>query len=411
MRCCSLCVCSFKLLQNLADGEFHADSTPVMAHPSSANAGRYKYELICDWVFRNRQLIDSVECLRYNKSEQIIVEELHMNIQLGKTVRDLRIQAGVTQEDLANHLGVSMQAISRWENSVCYPDLEFVPALAAYFGVSTDYLLCVEHTASRKAEEQAVAQWKLAFKSGRHEEALEIAEKALRAMPTNYRLMLCKVQSLFVLAGVAEERADEQEMWRYLSRAEDLICLIVSKCTEGDVRLEALVWMSGLCVMKEDNAGLLKLVSEFPGVKETKRSVLYRFCDFYEFDEAVPGQHAREYLYELFFEFFYCAYRLAKSPATPADERLGLLRQSLELLHIVVGKEEFGEFEYLMDSIYQMLYELTGEERYAAEVGGHQRKYDALPAEYTYRSVFLNGVVFRPAEAIHGMGLDGTEKG
>lgn len=324
-----------------------------------------------------------------------------MNIQLGKILRELRMKAGVTQEELANHLGVSMQAISRWENGACYPDLEFIPALAVYFGVSADLLLCVDHTASKEAEEQAVAQWKLAIKGGRYKESLEIAEKALRAMPTNYRLMLCKAQSLFAFAGVAEERADEQEMWRYLSRAEDLICLIASKCKAGDVRLEALAWMSALCVMKGDNAGLLKLVSEFPGVRESKRSMLYRLC---EFNEAVPGQYAREYLYELFFEFFYCAYSLAKSSSVSESERKDLLQQSLELLHIVVGKEEFGEFEYLMDSIYQTLYELTGEERYAAEVGRHQQKYDALPSEYTYRSVFLNGVAFRPGEAIHSWG-------
>lgn len=331
-----------------------------------------------------------------------------MNIQLGKAVRELRMQSGVTQEDLANHLGVSMQAISRWENGVCYPDLEFVPALAAYFGVSTDHLLCVDLTASKEAEEQAVAQWKLAFKNGRIEEALEIAEKALRAMPTNYRLMLCKAQSLVLLAGIAEEDwLDEQAMRRYLSRAEDLLCLIITKCPERNLQLEALTWMSGLCAIKGDKNGLLKLVSEFPDVMHSKRSLLYRFCDF---DEAAPGQYCREYLYELFFEFFYCAYQLAKSPSTSEDERKDLLQKSLELLHIVVGKEEFGEFEYLMDSIYQTLYELTGEERYAAEVGLHQQKYDALPAEYTYRSVFLNGVVFRPAEAVHGIEWDGTEK-
>ncbi len=331
-----------------------------------------------------------------------------MNIQLGKNVRDLRMKAGVTQEELANHLGVSMQAVSRWENGACYPDLEFIPAIAVYFGVSTDLLLGVDHTASKEAEEQAVVQWKRAFKNGRIEEALEIAEKALRAMPTNYRLMLCKAQSLVLLAGVAEEEwLDEQAMRRYLSRAEDLIHLIVSKCSDGAIRFEALTWMSGLCLVKEDKAGLLKLVEEFPGVRESKRSLLYRFC---EFDEAVPGQYSREYLYELFFEFFYCAYSLAKSPSTPTEERKDLLQQSLELLHIVVGKEEFGEFEYLLDSVYQSLYELTGEERYAAEIGRHQQKYDALPAEFTYRSVFLNGVVFRPTEAIHGIEWDGTEK-
>ncbi len=64
-----------------------------------------------------------------------------MNCNIGKTIRTLRLQHNLTQEQLADQLGVSYQSVSRWENSVTYPDIELLPALARCFSVSVDALL------------------------------------------------------------------------------------------------------------------------------------------------------------------------------------------------------------------------------------------------------------------------------
>lgn len=63
-----------------------------------------------------------------------------MNIELGKKIRELRKSREMTQEELADKLGISSQAISKWENGSCYPDMEQVPILANFFGVSLDKL-------------------------------------------------------------------------------------------------------------------------------------------------------------------------------------------------------------------------------------------------------------------------------
>ena len=64
-----------------------------------------------------------------------------MNLKLGENIRNLRLQHKLTQEQLADRLGVSYQSVSRWENDVTYPDIEFLPAIARQFSVTTDYLL------------------------------------------------------------------------------------------------------------------------------------------------------------------------------------------------------------------------------------------------------------------------------
>lgn len=62
-------------------------------------------------------------------------------VRIGEIIRELRGRKGISQEMLADVCGVSMQAVSKWENGQCYPDITFLPVLAEYFQVSLDYLM------------------------------------------------------------------------------------------------------------------------------------------------------------------------------------------------------------------------------------------------------------------------------
>ena len=61
-------------------------------------------------------------------------------IKLGEKIKTLRKQKNISQEVFANYLGVSFQAVSKWENGNTMPDVTMVPAIASFFGVSTDEL-------------------------------------------------------------------------------------------------------------------------------------------------------------------------------------------------------------------------------------------------------------------------------
>ena len=56
-------------------------------------------------------------------------------------LRELRKASGMTQEQLAAEFGVSVQAVSKWENDLSCPDITLLPQLARLFGVTTDELL------------------------------------------------------------------------------------------------------------------------------------------------------------------------------------------------------------------------------------------------------------------------------
>ena len=64
-----------------------------------------------------------------------------MNIKIGARIKELRKGKNVTQEQLAEALGLTNQAISRWESESGYPDIEYIIPIANFFKVTANYLL------------------------------------------------------------------------------------------------------------------------------------------------------------------------------------------------------------------------------------------------------------------------------
>lgn len=68
------------------------------------------------------------------------MKELH----IAEAILTRRREKGVTQEELAAYIGVSKASVSKWETGQSYPDITFLPQLAAYFNISIDELVGYE---------------------------------------------------------------------------------------------------------------------------------------------------------------------------------------------------------------------------------------------------------------------------
>lgn len=75
-----------------------------------------------------------------------------MDMTIGKRIATLRKEKGLRQEELAEVLGISGQAVSKWENDQTCPDISLLPPLAKILGVTVDELL------SGKQEDTPVVQ-------------------------------------------------------------------------------------------------------------------------------------------------------------------------------------------------------------------------------------------------------------
>lgn len=90
-------------------------------------------------------------------------------MKIGERIKELRKKQGITQEQLAENLGISFQAVSKWENEVALPDITLVPAIASFFRVTTDYLFDYTIPSDSAIEMQVVRPQK-------YEDANEIIE-------------------------------------------------------------------------------------------------------------------------------------------------------------------------------------------------------------------------------------------
>ena len=96
-----------------------------------------------------------------------------MEQTIGKRIAENRKRLGLTQDALAEQLGVTAQAVSKWENDQSCPDITMLPKLAEIFGTTTDALLGFEtvHTAevvtdTEEKEEAGDNKWEITWDAG-----------------------------------------------------------------------------------------------------------------------------------------------------------------------------------------------------------------------------------------------------
>lgn len=124
-----------------------------------------------------------------------------MELKIGNNIKRLRREKDVTQEDFAELLGVSSQSVSRWENGVCYPDMELIPAIANYFGVSVDELFGCQYDREKRIE--AIIAKVDAMDIGHDgddgwvDEAVAILREGIAEFPGNEQLLITMAETLW----------------------------------------------------------------------------------------------------------------------------------------------------------------------------------------------------------------------
>lgn len=109
--------------------------------------------------------------------------------RFGERLKKLRRDKNITQDTLAEYLGISYQAVSKWENNAGYPDISLLPAIAGFFGVSADYLLGIDQENSESKIEKALQDAQKFTHIGEIEKSIHIIEEALKSFPNDHRLL------------------------------------------------------------------------------------------------------------------------------------------------------------------------------------------------------------------------------
>ncbi|MBP3293762.1 MAG: helix-turn-helix transcriptional regulator [Clostridia bacterium] len=327
-----------------------------------------------------------------------------MNLKIGAVIRELRTKHGITQEKLAGHLGISVQAVSRWESETCYPDLEFVPKIANYFRVSADYLLGINQYDTAETAADYERQWTAAVKNADHRLALEIITEALTVMPKNHGLMMKKIMSLLIAAGIAEEENRPEDMEKAIRECETLVNIILTESTSERLRCEAQMYLITIRSLGGEWKNVKKLSDDLPDIRQTKNCQL---ADFYVPSNEEHELCLRTFLHELFFHFFVTSKNLLSLPQLSSEEKAMTAKKLVEILDLVTDGS-YGEFELYLDTVYGILYEQTGNEQYRFAPDYYKRRYEKLPETLVYEKGFFKGCIFEHSQTIRS--VDGSAK-
>lgn len=124
-----------------------------------------------------------------------------MTLSIGENVRRLRGCRGLTQEQFAEILGVSAQAVSRWESRIVYPDLETIPGIANFFGVSLDELTGMDKLREDGNLREIFTRVPVLRADGKLEEAAAELRRGLKLYPNNFGLMSELALTLLRIGG------------------------------------------------------------------------------------------------------------------------------------------------------------------------------------------------------------------
>lgn len=111
-----------------------------------------------------------------------------MNVSLADKLKELRKAKNVSQEKLAEYLGISFQAVSKWENGVTSPDILLLPDIARYYGITVDELLQVEQIDVKKYFEECCRLSTDLFRIGKHDELIPIWVEAHKKLPNDIEI-------------------------------------------------------------------------------------------------------------------------------------------------------------------------------------------------------------------------------
>ena len=180
-----------------------------------------------------------------------------MDILIGKRIKDLRKERHMTQEKLAELIGISFQAVSKWENNIALPDITLVPKLAQIFGVSIDELFSYNQKEIRAEIERYVIDARKYIEND-HEKGRAILEEALKKYPENDILL----DNLLYFLNYS---TDPDETIRIANK-------LIERTTDNSIRYDALRFLAYAYHAKGDTDSAVAALDQLPQIYFTKFS-------------------------------------------------------------------------------------------------------------------------------------------
>ena len=252
-----------------------------------------------------------------------------MSYSFGDNFKAMRKQRDMTQEAVAEALGVSSQAISKWETNVSCPDIQLLPGIADFFGVSVDRLLGHDNSKRDEMIDRVCAESADLIVEGRYREAVPLLREGLLKYPGNEKLMYALAWALSGTGGEYPENYEEAIV---------LYQKILQVGTDTEIRAKAARDLIYRYYTKREIAAAMHYANQLP---------TFEVCKEYNLGRAnlLEGRELSEFLQaniQLFGQaLLECLEYFENEKILTVEEKLPYTTESakrkIELLHEILG--------------------------------------------------------------------------
>ena len=190
-------------------------------------------------------------------------------MNIGQKIKELRQENNLTQEELAEQLGVSPQAISRWENSTTYPDITLLPIIANMFDVTIDYLLDMDSYKMKEELKNIIEQDDKFANQGKVKERENLLLESLKKYPNNWDLK-SRLLRVYHVQTANDEETDEY----YQQKAIELGHNILDKCNVDEYRYRAIQTLCFVYDWTNQTDKAIQIIEKLPDSFITKDSLM-----------------------------------------------------------------------------------------------------------------------------------------
>ena len=320
-----------------------------------------------------------------------------MKLNIGNRIKELRRSKEITQEEFADYLGVSYQSVSRWENGVCYPDMELLPIIADFFNVTVDYLMGVDDAIENERVNRYLDDFQNAISKGDVDSCIEIAREGVNEYPNNYALLNKLMFALFVAGdddGNIPEWKENREKYD-----DEIIRIgerIMKYCDDPDIRFEATARLAFQhCEMGRKKKGR-EVYETLPTIEQCREHNIWWAL---EDDEKLPFLRNKiKKEYELLRSSIWL---LGESGCLSDKDSLAVMKKLYDLQNVVYDNQTtldgWGEarIPFVIAEIYMRLNDVDFAFSYLTKAAEAAKRFDERPEIQQSNSILFGDISVR----------------
>lgn len=317
-----------------------------------------------------------------------------MKLNIGNRIKELRRAKDITQEEFSEYLGVSYQSVSRWENSVCYPDMELLPIMADFFGVTVDSLIGVDDVIEKERVGRYLEEFQHAISKGNISACIEIARKGVNEYPNNYILLNKLMFALFV-AG--DDDGNIPDWKKNREKYDDEIIRIGERimkyCPDLDLSLEATARLAFQhCEMGRKKKGR-EVYETLPTMEQCREQNIWWAL---EEDEKLP--FLRDKIRNEYYNLRSSIWLLGESGCLSDEESLAVMMKLYDFQKVITDNQSnldtWGEarIPFVIAEIYLRLNNTASAFNYLEQAAKAAKQFDERPEEQLLNCLLLGEI-------------------